>query len=260
MALATSVSYVPGKIGSSGVLVGTNGYVTVAAAPNLAFGPADSFSVAFWVKCTGDNNDVPIIGNAINSTYQDGWVFSEDFGQIEWTLAGTADTSEVIADPVPGSPTINDGAWHNVVVTFDRGLSTATTYADGVQVDTRSISGLGSLDSLQSITLGNDPTGTYIWDPVTYQIDDVGIWRRVLTPGQAIGIYAAGQVGQSFDVNGPALLTLQKSGSNLELIWQQGTLQSVENLGDTWVNVSGAVAPYHVVTPTDSKKFYRVKF
>ena len=254
------VIYVPGKIGSTGAMVGTNGYVTIAASPDLTFGPTDSFSVAFWVKCGPGNNDVPIFGNAVNSTYQDGWVFSEDGGKIEWTLAGVGDPSSVIADPVPGSPIITDGVWHSVVAAFDRVENVAYTYVDGVQVDTRSLAGLGSLDSAFNPTFGDDPGGAYTWDPVTYQVDDVGIWRRALAPGEAIGIYAAGQIGQSFDVNGPALLTVKQSGGKLELIWQQGTLQSLDSIGGTWTDVIGAVAPYHVVTPGGAKKFYRVKF
>lgn len=258
--LNPAVSYVPGKIGANAVLVGTNGYVEVPWSADLAFGPADSFSVAFWVKNTGNNNDIPIIGNAVNSTYQDGWVFSESGNKLEWTLTGFGDNSQVVADPVPGSPVVNDGTWHSVVASFNRDLATAVTYVDGVQVDSRSIAGLGSLDSTYSTVLGNDATGGYIWDPVTYQVDDVGIWRRALTPGEATGIYAAGQIGQSFDLNGPASLTIKSSGGSLEIIWQQGTLQSVDNLGDTWVNVPGAAAPYYVVTPTGDRKFYRVKF
>jgi hypothetical protein len=88
----------------------------------------------------------------------------------------------------------------------------------------------------------------------------VGIWRRALTPGQATGIYAAGQNGKSFDVVGPGSLTLKKTGSNLELIWQQGTLQSVNRLGDTWVNVPNATAPYFASPATNAATFYRVKF
>jgi hypothetical protein len=109
------------------------------------------------------------------------------------------------------------------------------------------------------VCIGQDPGGVYAQSG-TYTIDDLGIWRRALTPSQATGIYAAGEVGQSFDVKGPGALTLKKAGANLELIWQSGTLQSVDNLGDTWVNVPGAVAPYHVVTPAAARKFYRVQF
>ena len=257
--ISSGVSYIPGKIGGSGVLVGTNGYVSVASAADLGFGATDSFSVSFWVKCTGANNDVPMLGNAVNSTYQDGWVFSEDGGKIEWTLAGVGDTSSVIADPVPGSPVINDGVWHNVVATFDRGLETAATYVDGIQIDARSLAGLGSLDSSYSLTFGNDPTGGYIWDPVTYGIDDVGIWRRVLTPAQATSIYAAGQIGQSFDVKGPARLTVQRSAGGLELIWPAGTLESADNVEGPYTPVVGAAVPYHKTTIAAGKKFYRVK-
>jgi hypothetical protein len=255
------VFYVPGKIGANAVQVGTNGFVSVTAAPDLSFGPTDSFTVAFWIKCASlTNNDIPMIGNAVNSTYQPGWVFSEDGGKIEWTITSFGGGSQVIADPVPGSPTITDGAWHSIVVSFDRVLNTAITYVDGATVDSRSIAGVASLDPGQNIVLGNDPTGTYGSDHVAYQIDDVGIWRRALTPGQATGIYAAGQAGKSFDVVGPGLLTMQKSDGSLALIWQQGTLQSVTNLSGAWVNVPGAVAPYAVITTTNPAVFYRVKF
>ena len=257
--LNPAVFYVPGKIGT-GVQVGTNGYVSIPESADLAFGPDDSFSVAFWVKCAAGNNDIPMIGNAVNSTYQPAWVFSEDKDKIEWTLTTIGSGPQVVADPVPGSPVITDGVWHSIVVTFDRVLKTAVTYVDGAQVDSRSIAGLGSFDTGQSITLGNDPTGSYIWDPVYYQIDDVGIWRRALTPGQATGIYAAGQIGQSFDKVGPGSLTMDKKGNNLEFVWQQGALQSSTNLLSGWSNVSGATAPYYVATPTNAAAFYRVKF
>lgn len=257
--LTPGISYVPGKIGSA-ILVGTNGYVTVANNDDLAMTAVDSFSVAFWVKCGPGNNDIPIIGNSVNSTYQPGWVFSEDGDKIEWTLTSTGGNPQVIADPVPGSPIITDGAWHNVVFTFDRVLNIAITYVDGVQVDSRSIAGMGSFNTGQGIALGNDPTGGYIWDPVTYQIDDVGIWRRALTPGQATGIYAASQNSQSFDVVGPGSLTLKRTGGILEFIWQQGTLQSADSPSGAWVDVVGATAPYYTVSPTAAKKFYRVKF
>ena len=42
---------------------------------------------------------------------------------------------------------------------------------------------------------------------MTYQVDDVGIWRHHAR--QVTGIYSAGQVGQSFDVTGPASLTIK---------------------------------------------------
>ena len=108
------------------------------------------------------------------------------------------------------------------------------------------------------MTIGQDPTGAY--GGATFDMDDLGIWRRALTPGEASGIYAAGQIGQSFDVKGPLWVTIQKPGGKVELIWQTGTLQWVNKLGDTWQDVGSAVAPYYAVAPSEAKKFYRVKF
>ena len=141
---------------------------------------------------TGTPDDLPMIGNAIGATYQKGWVFADNSGQLAWTLVDTTGASGVIASPV-GGPLINDGKWHNVVASFDRSLNIANTYVDGVQIDSRSIAGFGSLDPGNQICLGQDPTGTYGVDG-TFNIDDVGIWRQALRTYDAQAVYEVGRV------------------------------------------------------------------
>ena len=69
------------------------------------------------------------------------------------------------------------------------------------------------------------------------------------------------QQGKSFDTFGPVLLTIRKAGSDIELVWQTGTLLSSTNgvLG-TYKPVAGASAPYYHVTPGANSAFYRVQF
>jgi hypothetical protein len=209
------------------------------------------------VKYTGTVNALPMIGNAIGSAYNPGWVFTDDTGKIEWTLVGT-DAGSVIADPVPGSPTTANGAWHNVVATFDRTAGAANTFVDGALVDTRSIAGMGNLDIGNPVTLGQDPTGT---NDVTaaYDLDDVGIWSLALTEYEAISIYGAATNGQSFNVNGPASMSIKQDAGSIDLIWQSGALQSAPSLTGPWNTVSGATAPFYQVTPSGSQKFYRIQ-
>jgi hypothetical protein len=260
-----SPSFIAGRIGRGAVHVNTipsnsiYNYVSVPDNADFAgaFGETGpGFSVSFWVRYTGTVNDLPMIGNAIGSTYQQGWVFTDDTGKIEWTLVGT-DAGSIIADPIPGSPVTANGAWHNVVATFDRTAGAANTFVDGALVDTRSISGLGNLDTGNAVTLGQDPTGTH-GIAGAYDIDDVGIWSRVLTTYEAASIFGAGTIGQSFDVNGPVSLSIKQDGGSIDLIWQSGSLQSADSPTGPWGLVNGAVAPFYQFTPGGSQKFYRI--
>lgn len=262
-----SPSFIAGRIGSGAVhvntIVASNIYNYVAVPENAdfvnAFGETGpGFSVSFWVRYTGLINDLPMICNAIGSTYHQGWVFTDENGMIEYTLVGT-DGGSVSADPIPGSPITANGAWHNVVATFDRTAGAANTFVDGALVDTRSIFGLGNLDTGSAVTLGQDPTGTYGGRAIgAYDIDDVGIWSRVLTQYEALSIYGAAMIGQSFDVNGPVSLSIKQDGGSIDLIWQSGSLQSADSPIGPWNLVNDAIAPFYQVTPSGSQKFYRI--
>ncbi|HVV70837.1 MAG TPA: LamG-like jellyroll fold domain-containing protein, partial [Verrucomicrobiae bacterium] len=177
-------AFVAGHVGSGAVSLNTDtaqgiaNYVSLPVTNSLNFGANDSFSISMWINYTNMSGDLPMIGNASGSTYQVGWVFASDAGQFEWTLVATDNTS-VIADPV-GGPGIDDGTWHNVIVSVDRSVGVVNTYVDGTQIGTREIQGLGSLNNGFAITLGQDPSGLY--DPSRngtfkggFLIDDLGI-------------------------------------------------------------------------------------
>jgi hypothetical protein len=228
--------------------------------PDLQFGAADSFSVSYWSRYTGTPNDLPILGDAVGSTYQQGFVFSDDGGKLEWTVVSVApDTGSIIADPVPGSPLINDGNWHHIVVAFDRATAEADSYVDGVQVDSRSIAGIGNLDTANGIFLGQDPTGGYGVNG-TYDIDDLGMWRRALTSYDALSIYNAGQISkESFDVYGPVKVYINEVGSNIDVSWQAGTLQQATSINGPYTPVSGATPPLYRTTASGATRFFRVQ-
>ena len=146
-----------------------------------------------------------------------------------------------------------------LVHSFDR-TGNAVTYLDGVQVDSRSMVGVGDLDTLNWLTIGQDPTTAY-QESVTFQIDDIGIWRRALNSYEAASIYGAAQnSGQSFDVYGPVKIDVAKAGADLVIAWQAGTLLSAPSLNGPWTPVAGASAPTYKVTPgTTGNVFYRVR-
>ena len=145
-------------------------------------------------------------------------------------------------------------------------MGNAVTYLDGVAVDSRPFNGTGDFDQPgQAWNIGQDSTGTYPYIGVAGPlaeavIDDMGIWRRALSPVEAQSIYHVGQnYGQSFDTYGPVMLTIQPASTGFDLIWQAGTLQAADTVNGTYLPVAGASAPYYHVTPGAASKFYRVK-
>ena len=259
-------TFIAGQIGANAVQLNTDSgnsvfnYLSIPANTDLAFGPNVSFSVSFWINYNTNADgtypdDLPMIGNSLNSTYQKGWVFADDTGQLEWTLVANDNTS-VIADPV-GGPVISDAKWHHVMASFDRSVGIANTYIDGVQVDSRSIQGLGGLDNGNPIALAQDPSGAYAVDG-TFKIDDVGIWRTALTTYDAQAIFTVGKnSGKSFDTpSAPApTLVFGKSGNSWVLTYT-GTLYSSSTANGSYAPVNGASSPYTIPANT-TIQFYR---
>ena len=154
--------------------------------------------------------------------------------------------------------TLNDGQFHSLVHTFNRD-GNAVTYLDGAMVDSRPISNVDNIDSGLPLTIGQDPTGLYGVDGFG-NIDDVGIWRRALSPVEAQSIYLVGQnYARSFDTYGPVTLNQRLTSDGMELIWQAGTLEAADNAEGPYNPVVGASAPFYKVTMTGDRKFYRVK-
>jgi len=259
-----SPTFVAGKVGSGAfhfntdTTSDTHNYATLGATlpADLAFGSSVNFSVAYWIRLPASAvpGDLPILCSATNSTFGPGITIAPSYqaGGWGWSLNGTG---------IYGAAnSINDGNWHSLIHTFDR-TGNGNTYLDGVLVNSYGISTAGNVDQAGPMNIGQDPTGTYA-ESAAMDVDDLGIWRRVLTPLEAAKIESAGRVGSnSFDsVAPPVTLTVTKSGSTLTLQWAAGTLLQSSTLGPsaTWTPVSGASAPSYTFTPGPGAKFYRV--
>jgi hypothetical protein len=260
---AGSPPFIAGQVGQAIHVATTpgNNYLLVNNSQDLQFDIGDSFSVSFWLRYTTSFGDVPIIGNATNSTYQLGWVFTEDGGKLEYSLTSTANSGAYIADPVAASPLINNGAWHQVLGVVDRSSQYAFAYVDGVLAGKWSIAGMGSMYWGNQIAIGQDPTGNY--GTATFDLDDVGIWRQALTPLDAAQIESAGRAGNSFNTVGaqPITITTTRSGANVTVHYSAGTLYSSTNVtaGAQWNPVPNANPPAYTFTPGGTNTYYRVK-
>jgi len=266
-----SPTFVAGKIGSGAIQVYDGKaspylfqYVSLADPTAFQFDAGDSFSVSLWLNYTGTPGDLPIIGNAQGSTGNTGWVLADSFyndggGNITCSIEGLGGSAYFVATNHLGP--MNDGNWHHLVLVSDQINNVCQAYTDGA-LDRRVNANVGSLNTGNPTAIGNDSTGIYTGANTAggYTIDDVGIWRRALTPAEVQSIYAAGTNGNGFDTFGPVqLATIVTGTGQLQLSWQQGTLQSTTNLAGTWTNVPGAMPPVYLVTPSGSQSFYRIQ-
>jgi hypothetical protein len=184
-------------------------YVTLGERADLKFSSNVNFSVSYWIKVpTGTySGDLPVLCSAAGSAFSPGYTFAPSYqqGGWSWTLNGTG---------VYGAQdSINDGNWHLVAQTFDRS-GNGITCLDGVLVDSRSVAGVGDIDQAAPTNVGQDPNGT---DGETGEanVDDIGVWRRVLTPLEIGGMYVAGiSNGVSF-ASGPVTLSVSEAGGQM---------------------------------------------
>ena len=214
----TPPTFVPGIIGPQAIQYATVGspvtsasYVslgTVGSGPptDLRFGASTSFSISLWVKLDAGAvpGDLPFIGTETNSSNNPGWVMDPAYttGGWQWNL----NDGSVNIDVNGPANSINDGNWHNFVLTVNRTAQVADSYLDGVHTANQSISSLGSIDNNNywPIVIGQDPTFVYP-EPGSATLDDIGIWKQALTPVEVAQICSAGSTaGRSFNTVAPS--------------------------------------------------------
>lgn len=227
-------------------------YLTLGQPADLNLGTNVNFTVSYWVKLTGSPGDLPFLCSAVNSYSNDGITFAPSYqrGGWSWSLGSIGIYG--------GNNTINNGVWHHLLHSFDR-AGNAITYLDGVQVDSRLAAPGVNLTTGNDVCIGQDPTGTYA-EAGSADLDDLAIWKRALAPDEVDCLYTVGKLyARSFDTFGPVNILARRSGANMELIWQAGTLEGADKVDGPWTTVSGVSAPYYSVAPSEAAKFYRVK-
>jgi hypothetical protein len=116
-----------------------------------------------------------------------------------------------------------------------------------------------SLSTTTRVNIGQDSTGRYP-ESGEIDIDDLGVWRRALSPYEAECVYSvAKNYGQSFDSYGPVALRIQGSGGDVEIIWQSGRLETANDISGPWEPVADATPPYCRITEKGLARFYRVR-
>ena len=150
---------------------------------------------------------------------------------------------------------------------------TLTGSVDTSEADyTRTISGT-NITGAHAVNVGQDGTGWYNdknGGAITNgMIDDVGIWRRAVSPQEALAIYNGGQAGLHLALAqvGPpvvgVVISVTLSGTNVNFSWAGATgvrLQKSVNVNpSSWSDVAGTIGASAYSEPaTNTRSFYRL--
>lgn len=185
---------------------------------NLIIGSND-LTVECWVRTNGWSSDPSIISNKDwNSGFNSGFILAGTTNGSTWKF--NIGSGIVRYDLDGGS--INDGEWHHLAVTVDRG-NTIKAYQDGILTDEATIIGAIDVDSDLDLCFGQDGTTTYSAS-IDMGLSEVRIWNAALSE-QAILDYmcmeldgshpfAANLVGHWPLTEGTGVSAQDLSGSN----------------------------------------------
>lgn len=161
-----------GKFGKAFQYSGA-GYTNMGSASALRL---QTHTISLWVQTSGTS----ISGLVSNWVWSGGQYYGYDIvmlanGTLEYRLRFNDATSLTLT-----SAAINNGAWHNIIATFNG--TTAYLYVDNVQADTDG----AAAKTIQyhancAFHLGDDNETDY---PFTGYIDAVYMWNRVVTSGE----------------------------------------------------------------------------
>jgi len=185
--------------GAGSVSFDGGSYLT--ASSNLLSTLAGEFSVSLWLKTSqsyGHPGDLAWEGAGVicedspNAGARDLIPIALTGGQVAFNIGDGVDD-----DTLNSSATVNDGAWHHVVVTRDLTTGNRQIFIDG-NLDSSEISSTVLLNSPVLLTMGAkadasnpDPTSPGYTGSNGYQglVDDIQIYDRVLAPSEVTYLY-----------------------------------------------------------------------
>ncbi|MSU21621.1 MAG: hypothetical protein EXS30_09530 [Pedosphaera sp.] len=272
-----TVAWAKGQVGNALSFDGATTYVVVPNYPKAT----KALSVAGWVNVRATGSSVAFIRNAQGgigvSVAQNGAPASQfelglnadDTGALflrAGIIAGPNATA--ITSPTPFAL----GSWQHVAVTADG--AQLRIYVNGAEVASQPYLGDFIVAEVKELSMGARLNLDANLDPAILgldgtpnnllgQMDDFGLWNRVMSPSEISQVYTAGKAGTpltSVIVTAPTgrpTMAVAKTSTGLTLTYT-GTLQSADTVAGPYADVAGATSPY--ISPTaGSAKFFRAK-
>lgn len=168
---------------------GVSSKIVVNNSPSLNITAGQSISIACWVKHNSGatNVDKYFISkySGITPTGPAYAIGTGNFGNVyTWhqISAGTANGIDI-----RGDNTMNDGNWHQVVSVLEMGVA-SRVYIDGILDSTVNFPLTGSIINTINLHFG---CGANLAQYYAGNLDDIGIWNRVLTQQEITNLYTS---------------------------------------------------------------------
>ncbi|PWU16411.1 MAG: hypothetical protein C5B50_13630 [Verrucomicrobia bacterium] len=242
----------PNTCGSFGTLANPGSYVgNITGIDFSTWINIAAFSVEAWVNAGIQTNDSGIVAYGYGSG---GEQFSLDTGSgspanhlFRFSVRDANNFAHNANGTIAPSNT-----WQHVVGVCDEPNGLVHLYINGVENANVLVSG-GIQMGTTPISIGSrDKNFSTSYDlQFVGLIDEVAIYNYALSAAQVLNHYNVG-------LNPVTTLNFQRSGGNVILTWNPGTLQAAGNAAGPYTNINTAASPY-TVSPTLSRLFYRVR-
>lgn len=227
-------------LGKAVTFNGTTGIATIPDSASLHL--TAPFTLEAWVKTTSAGANIHVFGKHSGSTPFSGYGLNMELGKAAiWV-------GDVVNGTVRGTVTVNDNAWHHVVVQLLADNTTCNIYVDGVfdhsGTKTPSLS-----NSAVAMVAGDPPTNGADWAGT---VTDIAVYGAALSSGTIRAHYEAG-VG-ILRVSAANAVALTPSGGGLTIgakpaSASSGVVASPASTGFVVANRSVAASSGLLVTP-----------
>jgi len=225
----------------SALFDGTSGHIAI---PGMRFNLTNAITAVAWVNILSGPTFDGLFGHGDTS-----WRISINPSSQPGGNAG--DTQSDATDPVV-APGINDGNWHMVAYAYTGvpgQIDNGALYVDGVLAANNTVTAAPVGNNLD-VWIGGSPDYGDRFLPA--YIANAALFNQSLSTAQVQGIY------NGVAVSGPQTIAITRSGTNVVLTWQSGTLLEAASLLGPWTTNSTAVAGYSVPA-TSAARFFKLQ-
>lgn len=189
---STGVSGATGKVGSCCDFESASlQYLRAAGNADLLLSSDQAFTFSAWVRAESFVGSMVVLSKDMaadpDRSYQLQWSFSDS--RARWLLWGSDGTLVDVSRP---SPAMVDSTWYHLICGHDPVANQVFIIVNNGTPDVVSFS-LGTRDNnawdfrIGAVSTGS--IGSFTWDGL---IDEVGFWKRVLTPAEITYLYNSG--------------------------------------------------------------------